>query len=297
MLLSKLHHQQKNALFAVIVQLLPVEHRPDILLENSSWSHEFLMFLVKEMNISESYYEAYSSLVDRHYVHDQGENDQKDLSMAPFLQVLQLQAVELHQDILQLVLCLMVTLILKDKYDSKARTMIRRLIFIMHTKLLIHESSIISITVFEEYLLYALGQQYNNSSQYRTITHSQNPKSNRSKYIRYAQIGVVSLTAGAAIALTGGLAAPAIAAAWGGLSFLTSAGVAATLFGSAGAGLAGYKMMKRTKGLTEFAFESSGDTKVNLSTCWSILKFHHRIVVATQGSTGGNDYNIRLYDR
>jgi hypothetical protein len=263
MSLSKLSHQQKNAFFALIVQLLPVEPRNDVFLENDCWSHEFLMFLVQEMNISENYFEAYSMLVDRHHIHDKAESDQKDIAVAPFLQVLQLQAVDLHQDMLHIALLLMITLILKDKYDSKARTLIRQLIFTLHTKLAIHEPSIISVIAFEEYIVFALGEQFQSPSQHRTISHAQDPKSNRAKYIRYAQIGAVSLTAGAAIALTGGLAAPAIAAAWGGFSFLTSAGVAATLFGSAGAGLTGYKMMKRTKGLTDFAFESSGDSKVS----------------------------------
>jgi hypothetical protein len=67
-----------------------------------------------------------------------------------------------------------------------------------------------------------------------------------------------------ALLLYEGLAAPAIAAVWGGLSFLTTTGVAASLFGSAGAGMAGYKMLKRTKGLTDFSFEPFNDPKVIL---------------------------------
>lgn len=59
-----------------------------------------------------------------------------------------------------------------------------------------------------------------------------------------------------------GLAAPAIAAVWGGFSFLTTTGVAISLFGSAGAGLTGYRMMRRTKGLTEFSFEPYSDPLV-----------------------------------
>ena len=73
--------------------------------------------------------------------------------------------------------------------------------------------------------------------------------------------------------LTGGVAAPALVGtltalgATGGLIGAAAGGVAATLsamggtvgicvmFGGAGAGLAGYKMARRTVGLTEFSFE------------------------------------------
>jgi len=86
-----------------------------------------------------------------------------------------------------------------------------------------------------------------------------------SKY-RYAKIGAVALGAGAVMAVTGGLAAPAVAGAL--LVMGSSTAVAATvtsssmmvLFGGAGAGLAGYKMTKRTAGLTEFEFRHYGDT-------------------------------------
>lgn len=85
---------------------------------------------------------------------------------------------------------------------------------------------------------------------------------------RGLKIGAVGLTLGTVFAVTGGLAAPALAAGIGGLASLTGAGTAssaailtvlatfkagAALFGVGGGGLAAYKMKKRTAGLTEFS--------------------------------------------
>jgi hypothetical protein len=86
-------------------------------------------------------------------------------------------------------------------------------------------------------------------------------KKRRAKYFRYAKIGVVTLGAGAVVAVTGGLAAPAIAAALVVMGTTSAAAAAATatavacIFGGTAAGLSGYKMMKRTRGITEFEFE------------------------------------------
>jgi hypothetical protein len=86
-------------------------------------------------------------------------------------------------------------------------------------------------------------------------------KKRRAKYIRYAKIGVVTLGAGAVVAVTGGLAAPAIAAALVVMGTTSAAAAAATattvacIFGGSAAGLSGYKMLKRTRGITEFEFE------------------------------------------
>lgn len=133
----------------------------------------------------------------------------------------------------------------------------------------------------------------------------QKEKSQTSQMIRFAKIGAVGLGVGAVLAVTGGLAAPAICGALlimgttgaGSYSYslatigatknitvcrtfyiymfviisslevvspcssgaMISVSTMATLFGTAGAGLAGYKMMKRTRGLQEFKFEYCPD--------------------------------------
>ncbi|KAH9514075.1 Transmembrane and coiled-coil domain-containing protein 4 [Bulinus truncatus] len=89
-------------------------------------------------------------------------------------------------------------------------------------------------------------------------------KEKRRKFKRYALIGLATLGGGTLIGLTGGLAAPLVAAGAGaiiggtGAAVLGStAGVAiiGSLFSVAGAGLTGYKMKKRFGAIEEFEFE------------------------------------------
>ncbi|RLN02492.1 hypothetical protein BBJ28_00009247 [Nothophytophthora sp. Chile5] len=98
---------------------------------------------------------------------------------------------------------------------------------------------------------------------------------------RNAAIGAAAVTGGALLAVTGGLAAPAIAAsltALGGAGITigavvgSTAGVTATtvLFGTAGAGVMGMKADSRTRGVHEFHFDlvSAGDG-MNVYICVS----------------------------
>jgi len=100
------------------------------------------------------------------------------------------------------------------------------------------------------------------------ITNSQYFTASRVKSIkRGAKIAGAGLTLGMVFAITGGLAAPALAAGIGSIAALTGATTAsstallavlatfkagAALFGVGGGGLAAYKMKKRTAGLTHF---------------------------------------------
>jgi len=99
--------------------------------------------------------------------------------------------------------------------------------------------------------------------------------------LRGLKVSCAGLVAGSIFAVTGGLAAPAIAAGIATISStaatsaafatLTSTTAITSIFGFGGGGLAAYKMQRRTKGLTEFNFqkESKGRAELFSTICIS----------------------------
>lgn len=87
----------------------------------------------------------------------------------------------------------------------------------------------------------------------------------REQLMRGLKVGSAGLVAGTLFAVTGGLAAPGIAAgiaaiagsaaATAAVVTLTSTAAVTAIFGVGGGSLAAYKMQRRTQGLTEFSFQ------------------------------------------
>jgi len=104
----------------------------------------------------------------------------------------------------------------------------------------------------------------NNEAVVRRTNANDNTFLTREQIVRGVKIGGVGILAGTLFAVTGGIAAPGIAAGiaavtgaaagTAAVSALTSAAVVTTIFGVGGGGLAAYKMQRRTQGVTEFEF-------------------------------------------
>ncbi|XP_036301729.1 transmembrane and coiled-coil domain-containing protein 4 isoform X1 [Pipistrellus kuhlii] len=144
---------------------------------------------------------------------------------------------------------------LKDgRYDARARVLICHVTFLLRLPLG-------ELDLLEETFLESLKESKEEESE--TAEASRKKKENRRKWKRYLLIGLATVGGGTVIGVTGGLAAPLIAA--GAATIIGSAGAAAlgsvagiavmtSLFGAAGASLTGYKMKKRVGAIEEFTF-------------------------------------------
>ncbi|XP_062449308.1 transmembrane and coiled-coil domain-containing protein 4 [Rhea pennata] len=149
----------------------------------------------------------------------------------------------------------LVSFCLKDGYyDARARVLICHITWLLRIPLE-------ELEALEESLLESLKEQKEEESE--TAEVSRKKKERGKKLKRYLLIGLATVGGGTVIGLTGGLAAPLVAA--GAATIIGSAGAAAlgstagiavmaSLFGVAGAGLTGYKMKKRVGAIEEFEF-------------------------------------------
>ncbi|NWX11461.1 TMCO4 protein, partial [Aegotheles bennettii] len=139
-------------------------------------------------------------------------------------------------------------------YDARARVLICHIAWLLRIPLE-------ELEALEESLLESLKEQKEEESE--TAEVSRKKKERRTRLKRYLLIGLATVGGGTVIGLTGGLAAPLVAA--GAATIIGSAGAAAlgstagiavmaSLFGAAGAGLTGYKMKKRVGAIEEFEF-------------------------------------------
>lgn len=219
-----------------------------------TWNQRIISLLENELSLPESYFEAYKELVPSR----EGNSDKQFTvfeMLEPFVDVIRRS----EMDTFSITIRLAVFLILNGAYDARGREFLRNICYILK----LDRDLFISLENSISAMLHnAKGILGTTSKQRNTYT-----------FGRIAKIGTVAIGAGALLAVTGGLAAPAIAAAliaFGSTAAMTAAGlttatIMASVFGTAGAGLSGYKMIRRTSGLQEFEFENQGSGQDHLA--------------------------------
>ncbi|XP_077975964.1 transmembrane and coiled-coil domain-containing protein 4-like isoform X2 [Styela clava] len=143
---------------------------------------------------------------------------------------------------------------LRGRYDARTRILIRHITWQLHIVL----EDLESVEHEMVKMLEACTEKEKSEQEEDRRRNERNRK-----WKRYALIGLAAAGGGAIIGLTGGLAAPLVAAGAGTILGASSAAalgsvaglaIITSLFGAAGAGLTGYKMKRRVGGIDEFLF-------------------------------------------
>lgn len=266
--------QQRSAIFSIFALSIPCEEvNEQLLLQEElnssksskpsstksttaqspvSWTVQLMRMIVNDLDIEEEQVHAYIPLLllknssSRRLTME----ERKEFA-SPILRTLNFT----YSEKLSLFVRILFRLAMMRFYDGRGRTFLRNLAELLGIQ---RDDFIFIEETVARYF-------YTNIDKIEKMIKNESKDDGNAKLIRYAKIGAVSIGAGAVLALTGGLAAPALAAAFvtmGSASAAAAVSVTtmATIFGSAGAGLAGYKMMRRTRGLQEFEFETHGES-------------------------------------
>ena len=140
------------------------------------------------------------------------------------------------------------------RFDARVSVLLRRLALLLRVRLS-------TVSALEELAIFRLEQE--TKRMVKQAEESDEAKRGK-KWVRGLKIGAAATAAGSLLAVTGGLAAPALAAGLTGLGLgaaatLTTSATVAALLGAGGAGLGAYKMTRRTRGVRHFRFEPIND--------------------------------------
>ncbi len=209
----------------------------------TTWSSAVLEQLTIEMDISRDFVDAYLPTIMKESFEVTNVKQRQEQVMTIFPNLL-----HSRRNNIKLYIKLIMFIVTNNFYDARGRELLRNF------------SNALNLTT-NDYVAIEVQLCKSLIELRSSLSHSTTKeKSKNSKMIRYAKIGAVAVGAGAALALTGGLAAPAIAGAFlimgsSSVAAVASVTAVATIFGTTGAGLSGYKMLRRTRGVEEFQFE------------------------------------------